>query len=105
MTHFTLHPQFYNRPIRLSEEEQDDPQDVLHGFFINNPLSAIRETLWKMMEACIGTPDELAFETPENRENLLLFYDELEQALEAALLVNEQWPGRKKNKAAKPPTQ
>jgi hypothetical protein len=96
MEPFELHPDFYNRPIRLNEEEKADPQDVLRSFFINNPLSAIRQALWKMVEACVGTPNEMAFETGELRENLLLFYAQLEQALEAALLLSEQYPQRRK---------
>jgi hypothetical protein len=90
MEPFELHPDFYDRPIRLTEEEMADPLAVLRFFFSGTPLSETRQMLWDMVTASLRIRDCLAFETPEQRENLLLLYHDIERALEAAWLISEQ---------------
>jgi hypothetical protein len=99
MDPFVLHPDFYNRPIRLTEEEMANAPEVLRRFFAGTSLSETRGLLWKMVEACVGHPNEMAFETPDLRQNVLLLYYDLERALEAAWLLC----GRKENKSPEKP--
>ena len=87
MSAFEYHPEFYSRPIRLSPEEMNDPWTALRDVFIGTSLCEMRKVLWKMVEACVGTADPGAFETAEQRQNVLLAYHDMERALEAAWLL------------------
>jgi hypothetical protein len=88
MEHFEYHPDFYGRPIRLDKNEMSDPREALRNTFLSTSLLEMRQALWKMAEACVGTPDQSAFETPEQRQNLLLAYQDIEKALEAGWLLS-----------------
>lgn len=88
MNSLQLHPEFYSQPIHLSPEEMNDPKDTLRDIFAGTSLLEMRQQLWKMVEACIGTPDPDAFETGEQRQNILLTYHDIERVLEAALLLS-----------------
>ncbi|MET0391977.1 MAG: hypothetical protein ABW019_02500 [Chitinophagaceae bacterium] len=99
MNPFELHPEFYDQPIHLTPEEMSDPRQALRDIFFSTALWEMRQYLWKMVEACIGTPDPGAFETNEQRENLLLAYYDLERALDAAALLAAR---RKEGKTAAP---
>lgn len=96
MTPFKLHPDFYNRPIRLTEEEKANPLEVLRIFFVETNLSEIRSELWQVVATCASVQDSV-FDDPIKRQNLLILYREVERALEAALLLSEQWSGCFKN--------
>lgn len=100
MNPFELHPEFYNQPIRLDKHEMSDPGEALRDIFLSTTLPEMRQALWKMVEACIGTPDESAFETPEQRQNLLLAWQDMEKALEAASLLSGG--GKQGNKTTPP---
>lgn len=89
MIPFSLHPDFYDRPIRLSAEEQTDLIPLLQGFFFCFPLSELRTTLWQMLQASLSAPDTV-FDDALERQNLLGLYEELERALEAAFLLSQQ---------------
>ena len=88
MNPFELHPDFYNQPIHLTPEEMSDPREALRDIFLSTTLLEMRQHLWKMVEACIGTVDPGAFETGEQRQDLLLAWHDVERALEAALLLS-----------------
>lgn len=89
MNHFQHHPVFYNRPIRLSEEEQANPLEVLQDFFFCNRLHELRELLWNMVANSLCVPDSV-FDKAIERQNLLGLYQDLERVLEAALLLSGQ---------------
>lgn len=89
MDPYTLHPSFYNQPIRLTREEKAAPQEVLQDFFHNCPFADIRRQLSCMMEAALCMPHSPYDEAAE-RQSLLWFHRELERALEAARLLCDQ---------------
>lgn len=89
MNHFQNHPVFYNRPIRLSEEEQANPLEVLQGFFFCNRLHELRDMLWSMVSNSLCVPDSV-FDKAEERQSLLGLYRDIERVLEAALLLTRQ---------------
>ncbi|MET0392735.1 MAG: hypothetical protein ABW019_06320 [Chitinophagaceae bacterium] len=101
MNPFELHPEFYNQPIHLTPEEMSDPREALRDIFLSTTLCEMRQHLWKMVEACIGTVDPGAFETGEQRQDLLLTWHDLERALEAALLLSCSGKGTKTTPPAK----
>ena len=87
MNPFELHPEFYDQPIHLTPEEMSDPRATLREIFSQTSLSEMRRDLWKMVEACVGTPDPGTIETPEQRQDILMTYYEVERALDAAALL------------------
>jgi len=89
MNHFQNHPVFYNRPIRLSEEEQANPLEVLQDFFFCNRLHDIRDLLWNMVTNSLYVPDSV-FDKAAERQGMLGLYHDLERVLEAALLLTRQ---------------
>jgi hypothetical protein len=91
MNTFKLHPAFYNQPIRLSEEEQANPLEVLQDFFFCNQLQDIRPLLWNMVVTSLCMPHSV-FDEAGQRQSLLGLYRDLERVLEAARLLCEQKP-------------
>ena len=89
MIPFSLHPQFYNRPILLSTEEQAAPLAVLQDFFTLNRLCELRGMLWQLVQAGLSARDTI-FDSAVERQNLLGIYEDLERALEAAFLLSQQ---------------
>lgn len=89
MNHFQSHPDFYNHPIRLSEEDKAGPLEILQDFFQNCPLSDVRQLLWHMVETSLAVPD-CVFDSASERQTLLWFYRELETVLEAGWVLCEK---------------
>jgi hypothetical protein len=85
--------EFYNQPIRLDTEK---PNEVIKNFFSAYELSEIRQYLWNMVEVSITT-DNRIFDEARDRENLMWFYSQLEELIEAAYLLSK----RKSKKKAK----
>ncbi|MET0392736.1 MAG: hypothetical protein ABW019_06325 [Chitinophagaceae bacterium] len=86
MTPFSLHPHFYNQPIRLRPEEAAAPQQVLQEFFEVFPLADTRRLLWLAVEAALSQPHS-PFDDAAERQSLLWLYHQLERMLEAGLLL------------------
>ena len=98
MSHFQQHQEFYDKPIRLSEEEQNDPLKVIDEFFTDYTLSEIREINHDVDRVCLSS-DAPPFHDPEERDLLISFREGEEKVLEAAsILVEskkaEQLPGK-----------
>ena len=88
MSHFQQHPAFFNKPIRLTEEEKKDPMSVIIDFFTDYNLSEVREIHQNMDHICL-TSDAPPFDDPEERDSLLSFREIEEKVLEAALILME----------------
>lgn len=86
MTPFQSHPAFYNRAIRLSAEEQQDPRGVLQEFLSECPLAECRQLLWQMTETALQA-DHTLYDEAAERHRLLWFYQQVEKALEAGWLL------------------
>lgn len=87
MEPFSLHPAFYNRPIRLGAEETTDPQQVLQDFFQTCPLAEIRRVLAQTIEAALSLPYS-PFDAAGERQSLLWLHRHIEEVLEAAWLLS-----------------
>jgi len=88
---------FYNQPIRLTEEQMKEPMTVIQEFFRNFHLIDVRQKLWNWFETAITTEDGL-FDEAMERSGLVHFYNQLEELAEAAYLIDQQArkKGRKK---------
>jgi hypothetical protein len=97
MSQFKYHREFYDKPIRLSQKEMDDPEKVIKEFFINHRLSEYREFLWEWVTVSISALQvaELYDTMPGD---LLWYYQEIETMLEAAWAINQ----KRRNKKDKP---
>lgn len=91
MNQFQNHPDFYDKPIRLSEEQNAQPLGVLRQFFQNCHLHEIRKTLWKMLETSLTVRYSI-FDDAAERSHLFWFYRELETMIEASFLLCDQLP-------------
>lgn len=87
MTPFQNHPAFYNQPIRLAPEEQQDPRTVLQEFLSECPLAECRQLLWQMVEIALQA-DHTLYDGAEERHRLLWFYQQVEKVLEAGWLLS-----------------
>ena len=88
MSHFQQHPAFFNKPIKLSEDEKKDPMRVIIDFFTDYNLSEVREINQNIDHVCL-TSNVPPFDDPEERDNLLSFRESEEKVLEAALILME----------------
>ena len=89
MSQFQYHRDFYNNPIYLTEEQRENPSNVLDDFFTDYSLSEVRDILNTNAEVCL-TCDVHPYDTGEKRADFLHFQKKLELLLEAAFLVLKQ---------------
>ena len=97
MSYYLNHPEFFNRPIRLTEEERKDPLKVVSCFFDDYTLSEIRDHNQQMDYVCLSA-DSQSFQEPDERDFLLCYRNEEEKVLEAAFLLSRNY-----DRAAKSP--
>ena len=86
MNFFQKHAEFFNQPIRLSDEDRKAPEEVVRYYFGAIHLYEIRKYLAELVDAAITSPN-LYFEEAESRESIIIFRDMLEECLEAASLI------------------
>jgi len=86
MSHFHAHPDLFNLPILLTEEEKQNPSVVLTRFCNDYSLFELRDYHWNQLETCLTT-DNTSFSEPEQRADLLYRYQQLEKVLEAIFLL------------------
>jgi hypothetical protein len=89
MSPFQLQSEFYNLPVRLSEEQRENPASVLNDFFADYNLSEVREILNTNAEVCL-TSDIHPYDAGERRADFIHFQQKLELLLEAAFLIAKQ---------------
>lgn len=85
MYQFLNQTSIYNSPVRLTEDEQATPNEVILRYFEDYSLSEVRHYLWLMMEICLTTGGE-QFAEPEDRANQLNFFYRIEGLIEAAYI-------------------
>lgn len=95
MSQYLEQPGLFDQVIRLGEDGKKEPFRVLERFFSDYRLHECRHHLWTMVQACLTT-DNTEFNEPEERADLLLRYKDLEELLEAAWLLWQDWkcPGK-----------
>lgn len=94
MSEFLNHPEFYNQPVYLMEEEISDPIKVIDRFFTDYSLSDIRTILDEIQEVCLTT-DAPPFANGSQRSDLLFYLNNLIRILEAAFVLTETKSQRK----------
>lgn len=96
------HPQLDNQPLRLTEEERQDPYIVLEDFFSNFHLQDMREVLWDWLVAAMSS-ESCQYNTGFARSNLVFVYEKIELLVEAAYGIHkrrkkkQKWIDRKRN--------
>jgi hypothetical protein len=83
------HPQWYNQPLRLNEEERQNPKLVIDDFFESYHLNDAREILWNWTVEVVSSPGSISSEALE-RSNHIYFYEKLEALIEACYVMKDQ---------------
>ena len=97
---YNNHPQWYNQPIRLSEEQLNNSLLVFDDFFQGYHLNETREILWQWLTAVISSPGSISSE-PLERSNHFYFYEKIEELIEAAFVMKTNQPAAELNTTAK----
>lgn len=87
MYNFELHPEFYNQPILLTEEEKKDPSTVIKQFFDDVKLVEVRIHLHNLLEVALTRPNTI-YDDPSERDEVLCFVKEFEKLVEASHLIS-----------------
>ncbi|HEX6432140.1 MAG TPA: hypothetical protein VF008_30825 [Niastella sp.] len=81
------HPLWYNQPLRLNEEQTNNPKLILDDFFECYHLNDVREIMWQWLTAVISCPCSNPNDHHE-RSNNMYFYEQMESLVEAAWIIN-----------------
>jgi hypothetical protein len=87
------HPAWVNQPLRLTEEEKQNPYVVVEEFYTCFHLQDMREILWDWLVAALSC-EHSAYNTGYARSNLIFIYEKLESLIEASSEINKR---RRKN--------
>lgn len=83
------HPQWYNQPLRLTEEQRNNPMSVLNEFFECYHLNDVRDLFWKWLVEVLSSPGSISAEALE-RGNNIFFYEKIELLIEACFIIRNQ---------------
>ena len=86
MFYYDQHRDFFNGTVRLSEDEQGDPLEVIRRFYGAHHVYTIRNNLWKLLEVALTTENGW-FNEAYDRSGILCFVGQLEALLEAVALI------------------
>ena len=86
MIPFHLHPDFFNRPIRI--EQGKTALQVIRDFFVDFPLLDVRIMLGIWQDELIKSEGDY-YAAHEHRSELLYHCDRIEELIEAAYIINE----------------
>jgi len=89
MKTYNRHPQWYNQPLRLTEEQKHNPVLLIEDFFECFHLDEVREILWRWVTDVISSPNSISTD-PLERSNHIYFYEKLEEVVEAAFMINKK---------------
>lgn len=95
MKTYNNHPQWYNEPIRLNEEETNNPTLIFDEFFQCYHLNEVRQTMWRWLVTVVSSTGSISND-PHERNNDLFFYEQIE------MLVEGVWVLRRGKKAEEP---
>jgi hypothetical protein len=88
MHNFELHPEFYNQPILLTEEEKQDPLSVIREFFDDVKLIEVRKHVYNLLEVAL-TGANTIYDDAIERDAVLSFIKQLMRMAEAGYLVKK----------------
>lgn len=83
------HPQWYNQPLRLNEEEWNNPMSVINHFFECYHLNDVRDVFWNWLVEVISSSGSISNEGIE-RGNHMYFYEIIEKLVEACFVLRKQ---------------
>jgi hypothetical protein len=83
------HPDWYNLPLRLNEEERQNPRLIIENFFECYHLQEVRETLWNWMVEIVSSSRSIS-QDGQRRNDHIYFYEKMEALVEAAFLINQK---------------
>lgn len=83
------HPQWYNQPLRLTEEQRRNPMLVINEFFQCYHLNDVRDLFWKWLVEVLSSPGSISAEALE-RGNSIFFYEKIELLIEACYMLMKQ---------------
>lgn len=89
MRTYNKHPQWYNQPLRLSEEEKRNPVIVINEFFQCYHLHEARQMLWYWIVEVLSSNHGISCD-PHERSNQIYFYEKLEALIESALVIQKR---------------
>jgi len=82
------HPYWRNQPLRLNEQQEEDPTLIFQEFFECYDLQEVRETLWEWLVEVLSSGNSISQEGSE-RNNHIFFYEKLEAMVEACFTVQK----------------
>ena len=86
---YNKHPQWYNEPLRLTEEQKREPLLILDDFFECYHLNEVRHTLWEWLTDVLSSQRSIAID-PLERNNHIYFYEKIERIIEAAYMMKKR---------------
>jgi hypothetical protein len=84
------HPQWHNQPLRLNEEEKQNPFLVIEEFFQCYHLNDVRDILWKWPVEVVCSAGSISSEALE-RNNHIYFYEKIEMLVEAIFVLKNHF--------------
>lgn len=93
------HPQWYNVPLRLTNEEKHNPFIVFSDFFDHYHLNEVREIFWNQLVTVLSSENES--HNPIVRSNHIFFYEKIETLIEAAYVIHRKAKKQKVKKLKK----
>ena len=84
------HPQWHNEPLRLNEEEKQNPLLVIEEFFQSYHLNDVRDILWKWVVEVLSSSGSISSEALE-RNNHIYFYEKIEMLVEAIFVLKNHF--------------
>jgi hypothetical protein len=86
MNIYEQNQEFYNSLIRLTEEQQKEPLEVISDFFTDFHLWESRNNLATLLEVAF-TKSNLQFGGAGQRNEIATFAEKLEELIEAAYIL------------------
>jgi len=83
------HPDWHNLPLRLNEEERQNPRLTIENFFECYHLQEVREILWSWMVEIVSSSRSIS-QDGQKRNDHIYFYEKMEALVEAAFLINQK---------------
>ncbi|THU41668.1 hypothetical protein FAM09_06095 [Niastella caeni] len=93
------HPLWHNEPLRLNEEERQNPMLVIDDFFECYHLNDVRDILWKWMVEVLSSSGSISNEALE-RNNHIYFYEKAEMLVEAIYILKNLIRGQLQKNAS-----
>ena len=86
MNYFLTNPALFDHPLHLTQEEQQNPYQVLTRFCEDYRLHELRDYQWSQLEVCLTT-ENTSFHEPDQRADLIYRHQRIEKVLEAIFLL------------------